>query len=267
MTFLKLYSLLLASLLLATLLTPALLAEPCAAAFVPGNNITLERTGMTWNYNEKTTGDDAIFLRSIIDGDTGNMDGFVNAWEILKMEIVLSNKMKTSIEEEPDVKLNSTSENVELTDVDFQIPEEALGKVNKSSSITSLAFVTYSFKEEIGPGTKIWLLGTPDSSVTITLPMGLDAEATEGLNNKSLGFENNRTVLKGTFDSEKNITLWLSENESFKAELQDLKTNMNKSAEDESKTGENSTLNTAVNANSGNITGYLKNILKKITGA
>lgn len=260
----KLYSLLLASLLLATLLTPALLADPCAAAFVPGNNITLEQNGMTWNYEEKTTDEDAFLFRSIIDGETGNKDGFVNAWEILKMEVLLRDRMQKSIEEEPDVKLNATPEAVELKDVEFWIPEEALGRTNKSSSITNRASVTYGFKEEAGHGTEIWLMGTPDSSVIITLPPGFDAEMTEGLNNKAVGFENNRTVLKGNFSSDKNITIWLSENESFKAELQNMEANKNESVENESKTGENSTLNTTVKAGSGNLVGYLKNILQKI---
>jgi hypothetical protein len=262
--FLKLYSLFLASLLLATLLTPALLAEPCAAAFVPGNNITLEKDGMTWDYDEKTTDSDAFFLRSIIDGDTGNNDGFVNAWEILKMEVLLGDRMKKAIKEEPDVKLNATPETVELKDVDFQIPEEALGRTDKNSSITNHASVTYSFKEEAGPGTEIWLMGTPDSGVIITLPPGLDAEKTEGLDNKTHGFENNRTVLRGNFSSDENITIWLSENESFKAELQIMDTSKNESAENESETGKNGTLNTTVNAESGNLTGYFKNILQKI---
>ena len=262
MTFLKLYSLLLASILLATLLTPALLADPCSAAFIPGNNITIERNGMTWDYDEKTTGDEAIFFRSIIDGEAGNNNGFVNAWEILKMEVLLSDKMRKAIEEKPDVKLNSTPETVELEDVEFWIPEEALGRTDKNSSITNRAVVTYSFKEEAGPETEIWLMGTPDSSVTITLPPGLGADVTEGLNNKSPGFENNRTVLKGNFSSGKNITLWLSKNESFKAELQDMESNKNQIAENESITGENSTRN-EINVESG-ITEYLRNVLKKL---
>jgi hypothetical protein len=261
---LKLYPLLLASLLLATLLSPALLAEPCSAAFVPSNNITLERNEMTWDYDEKTTDDEAILFRSVIDGETGNGDGFVNAWEILKMEVLLSDRMNKAIEEEPDVKLNSTSETVELKEVEFWISEEALGRTDKNSSITSRASVTYSFKEEAGPGTDIWLMGTPDSGVRITLPQGFDSEVTEGLDNKNLGFENNRTVLKGNFSSEKNITLWLSENESFKAELQAMEANENQSTENKSETGENMTLNTGVNAESGNFTGFLKNILQKI---
>lgn len=260
----KLYPLLLASLLLATLLTPALLAEPCAAAFIPGNNITLERNGMTWDYDEKTTDNDAVFLRSVIDGETGDNNGFVNAWEILKMEILLSDRMKKAIEEEPDVKLNAASDTVELKDVEFWVSKEALGRTNKSLSITNLASVSYSFKEEVGPGTAIWLMGTPDSSVTINLPPGLDAERTEGLDNKSLGFENNCTVLKGNFSPEKNITLWLSKNESFKAEVQDIKTNSDKNADNESGDGENSTLNAGVSAESGNLAGYFKNILKEI---
>ncbi|AKB63022.1 hypothetical protein [Methanosarcina mazei] len=263
LTFLKLYHLFLASLLLATLLSPVLFAKPCAAAFIPGNNITLERNGITWDYDEKTTDNEAVLFRRIIDAETGNNDGFVNAWEIRKMEVLLGEKMKKAVEEEPDIKLNSTSEIVELKDIEFWIPEEALGRTYKNSSIINRASVIYGFKEEAGTGTEIWLMGTPDSNVTITLPSGFDAERIEGLNNKSLGFENKRTVLKGNFNSEKNITLWLSENESFKAELQDIEANENKSAENESGTVENSTLNTGDKSESGSLKGFFKKILKK----
>ena len=260
----KLYPLLSASLLLATFLIPSLLAEPCSAAFIPGNNIIVERDGMTWNYDEKITDTEAILFRNLIDRETGNNDSFVNAWEILKMEIILGDKMEKSIEEESDVKLNETSDTVELRDVEFWISKEALGITEKSSSITNKASVTYSFKEEAGPGTDIWLMGTPNSSVTITLPQGLDAELTEGLDNKSLEFENNRTLLRGNFGPEKNITLWLSENESLKAEMLNMEMNRDKSAENKSGAEENETLNTGEKAEVSQISGFFKNILKEI---
>lgn len=258
----KLYPLLSASLILATFLIPALLAEPCSAAFIPGNNITVERDGMTWNYEEKITDEEAVYFRNLVDIETGDSDGFVNAWEILKMEVLLSGKMKKSIEEESDVMLNSSSDPVELKDVEFWISKDALGRTEKKSAITNSASVTYSFKEEASPGTDIWLMGTPDSSVTITLPQGLDVELTEGLENKSLEFKNNRALLKGNFGSEKNITIWLSENETFKAELQSMEMNKDKSAENESE--ENRTLDTEEKAEASQITGFFKNILKGI---
>ena len=269
LTPLKLYHLPLASLLLATLLTPALLTEPCSAAFIPCNNITLERSEITWNYDEKITDNEAIFFRNLIDKETGNNDNFVNAWEILKMEVLLKDRMEKAIKEEPDVRLNATSDTVKLREVEFWISKEALGRTEKSPSITNLASVSYSFKEEAGPGTDIRLMGTPNSSVTITLPQGLNAELTEGLENKSLGFENNRTLLKGNFGPEKNITLWLSENESFKAELLNLEMNKdqskeNKSAENENGTGENKTLAAGEKTGASYPSGFFKNIFKEI---
>ncbi|MHC1755997.1 MAG: hypothetical protein AB9861_11320 [Methanosarcina sp.] len=260
----KLYHLLLASILLATLLTPALLAEPCSAAFIPGNNITLERSEITWNYDEKITDNEAIFFRNLIDRETGDNNNFVNAWEILKMEVLLKDKMEKAIEEEPDVRLNATSDTVELREIEFWISKEALGRTEKSSSITNGAHVTYNFKEEAGPGTDIWLMGTPNSSVIITLPQGLDAELTEGLENKSLEFENNRTLLKGNFGPEKNITLWLSENESLKAELLDAEINKDKSEENESGTGRNKTLAAGEKTKVNQPSGFFKNFLNEI---
>ncbi|TFH03671.1 MAG: hypothetical protein E4H06_04120 [Methanosarcina sp.] len=234
----------------------------------------MERGEITWNYDEKITDNEAIFFRNLIDRETGNNDNFVNAWEILKMEVLLGDKMEKTIEEEPDVKLNSASDTVELRDVEFWISKEALGRTEKNSSITNRASVTYSFKEEAGPGTDIWLMGTPNSSVTITLPQGLDAELTEGLDNKSLEFENNRTLLRGNFGPEKNITIWLSENESLKAELLAMEMNRdksaenksaeNKSVENESGAGVNKTLTAGEKAEVSQPSGFFKNILKKI---
>ena len=90
-------------------------------------------------------------------------------------------------------------------------------------------------------------MGTPKSNVAITLPVGFDAARTEGLDNKVLEFENNRTVLKGSFSSEENITLWLSENESFKAELQSVQ-------EKEEESIENTSTNKEINKENKNLT-------------
>jgi hypothetical protein len=219
---LKAYILSLTTFLLISSFISAFLAEPCAAAFVLGNNITLERNGMTWEYHEQITGNKAILFRNFIDMQAGDNDNFVNAWEIQKAENILRNRTKEALKTKPSVKLNDSSELVKVTDVDFWLSEEALGKVEKNSSITNSALVSYIFEKEVGKGTRIWFMGTPNSSVTITLPAGLKVERTEGLDNKSQDFENNHTVLKGNFSPQKNITLWVSD-ESSKAILEDRK--------------------------------------------
>ena len=218
---------------------PVFLAEPCTAAFVPSNNITLERDGMTWDYQDQITGNEAVISRNFIDLQAGNGDKFVNAWEILKAETYFRNKMKESVETAPDVKLNGTSEPVKVTDVDFWISKEALGKVEKNSSITNFASVSYVFEKELGQSTDIWLMGTPNSNVTVNLPAGFDVERTDGLGNKSQEVGNNSTVLKGSFGPGKNITLWISENESS-TELQK-EESAGQDAENKSKEGENKT--------------------------
>lgn len=217
----KVYNLFLTGFLLITLFMPAFLAEPCIAAFVPSNNITVERDGMTWGYQEQVTGNDSVIFRSFIDMEAGDSDKFVNAWEILKAENILRDQMKESIKTKPDVKLNGTSEFVNLTDIDFLVSEDALGKIGKESLINNFALVSYTFEKGIDQDTNIWFMGTPNSNVTINLPAGFDVERTEGLNNESKESENNYTVLKGSFGPEKNITIWISENESYKAEMQE----------------------------------------------
>lgn len=191
---------------------------------------------MTWEYQEQITGNEAILFRNFIDLQAGNDDDFVNAWEILKAETTLKNQMKEAIKTKPDVKLNGTSEPVRVTDVDFWLSEEALGRVGKNSSITNSALVSYIFEKEIGQGTSIRFMGTPNSSVTITLPAGFDIKRTEGLNNKSQEFENNCTVLKGNFSPQKNITLWISENESSKTVLESREGSVKQGVENETKT-------------------------------
>lgn len=226
--------------ILAILLIP-FFAEPCSAAFSPSNNVTLERDGMTWGYKEISTENEAVFFREFIDLQKGNHDDFVNAWEILKSEMFLRDKMEESIKNKPDVKLNGTPEDVKVEEIDYLIPKEALGKTEKNSSIINSALVKYSFKKELSPGTTVWIMGTPKSDVSITLPEGFDAEKTEGLDNKTTEFESNLTVLKGNFSSEKNITLWLSENESFKAYLENVKEKEEQNRENKSMNRENKT--------------------------
>ncbi len=253
---------LLTALLVMTPLVP-LFAEPCSAAFFPSNNITLERNGMNWEYKEQVTNNEAIFFREFIDLQKGNNDNFVNAWEILKAEMSLRDKLKISIEKKPDVKLNGTSETVKAKDFNFWIQKEALGKTGKNSSITNYASVSYSFEKEFCHGTDIWFMGTPESNVTITLPVGFDATRTEGMDNKSMEFENNRSVLKGNFSSEKNITIWLSENKSF-AELPEIKENTEKDGESASMNKENKIVTTKSKVDFQEYFGFFKAILTRL---
>lgn len=244
---------------LVTLLFP-MFVEPCSAAFSPGNNITLERNGMVWEYKEGASDKESFIFREFVDAKTGNNDNFVNAWEILKAEMFLREKMRESIVNEPDVKLNKSAEGVKVENIDFGIPEEALGKTEKNVSIVNSAKVNYSFEKELDSGTEIWFMGTPESDVSITLPLGFDSSRTEGLNNKKIKFENNVTVLKGNFSPEKNITIWLSENKSFKADLQSIKEKEEKSKENMSVSREKETGNAQYILEIRESLGFLKGI-------
>lgn len=235
----------------AAFLSVIIFSGPCAASFVCSNTITLENDGMSWDYEERVTGEEAIFFRELIDRKTGNNDSFVNAWEIRNTELELRDGLEKSIEKKPDVKLDGSSEAVKVRNVEYWLSDEALGRAYRGSPITNTAMVTYSFEEELKrekegkmekedegeastetvtetgnetgieignetiTETSIWFLGTPDSEVTIVLPPGYDASRTEGLEGKSEEFENSRKVLKGNFDLEGEITLWLSENKSY----------------------------------------------------
>ena len=230
---------------LGTFIIMLLIPGPCTATFTPTNNLIVENGGMTWEYDEYISGLDAVFFRDVVDRQTGNNDSFVNAWELLNMELKLREQMNESIEKKPDVKFNESSEAVKVLDIEFWLSDESLGRVRKSSPIENKASVTYSFEKEIGDNTSLWFLGTPDSEVTITLPEGLDSNRTEGLQNKTTIQKGKQMVLKGNFDSEGEITIWLSENQDFKATCPIYAGNDSKFLENktiENKTVENKTI-------------------------
>jgi len=257
---LKAYNLFLTGFLLITFFMPAFLAEPCTAAFAPSNNITLERGGMTWEYQEQITDNESVVFRNFIDLEAGNSDKFVNAWEILKAEIILRDQMEESVKTKPDVKLNGTSEPVKVTDVDFVLSKEALGGIEKTSSITNSATVNYTFGKPIDQEANIWFMGTPTSNVTINLPAGYDVEKTEGLNNKTQESGNNHTVLKGNFSPERNITLWISENETYKAEMQERKRIIEQNAENKTNASVNKTRAAGKAVEASKSSGFFKDI-------
>lgn len=254
--------LLLTGLLLMAFFISAFLANPCVAASEVRNNITLERDGVSWEYQEQITGNEAVFFRNFIDVQAGNENNFVNAWEILKAETVLSDQTKEAVEARPDVRINGTSKPVKVKDVDFWLSKEALGRVDKNSSITNSASVSYIFEKEIGQDTEIWLIGTSNSSFTINLPVGFDIEKTAGLDNRDQKFLNNCTVLKGSFGPQKNITLWISENESSKARLRERREQAERDVENGSKARANKAENAGDNVETRQSSELLKDIFE-----
>lgn len=252
-------------LLIAFFIMPVFLANLCFASFVPSNNITIEKTGMTWEYQEQVTGNESIVFRNLIDMQEGNHDNFVNAWEILKAETFLRNKTEESVKTKSDVKLNGSSEPVKVSNVDFLLSKEALGNTSKNSSITNSASVSYIFEKEIGQGASIWFMGIPNSNVTITLPSDFSVAKIEGLNNKSQRSDGNLTVLKGTFDPNENITIWVSENKSSKAELQKNNGTIEQTVTNENTKKENKTIAAGDYVEIRSFLGYLTdNIFKDI---
>jgi hypothetical protein len=212
-------SVFLTAFVLISLILPFFLAEPCAAV-TTFNSITIEKNGMTWEYKEEATDNESIYFRKFVDTQTGNNNSFVNAWEILKAEKALRAKMEEVLRTKPDVRLNQSSDPVRYRDVEFSIPEEALGITEKNSTINNSARVTYIFERELGEGTDILFMGTPDSNLTISLPPGFDVKETQGLEDKKLEFENSHAILKGNFNHSGNVTLWLLKNETFKLNFQ-----------------------------------------------
>ncbi|MDD4748419.1 MAG: hypothetical protein PHD26_00470 [Methanosarcinaceae archaeon] len=197
-----------------------LLSETGAAAFSYTNNITLNAENASWEYKEYVTNMEASFSRQLIDSQTGNNDNFVNVWELLDMERRFEAKLQKSLEKNPDLKLNNSSEPATVSDLEYHFSEKSLGNVFKKTALENRAQVSYKLKKgALTSGTELWLRGTPESKVRVTLPPGLEVNGSEGLKDRRLAFINERAVLKGRFGAAGEITLRLSENKTYGSNL------------------------------------------------
>lgn len=181
---------------------------PVSSAFTWTNNIVLKEEGMSWNYTEGYTGQVAKAYRAFIDSEVGNNDDHVSAWELMKVDYLTRNRLKTSLMEELDVTFESSSEDVHVTDVDAEISLDVLGSTSKSDGITNMYFVTYSFDRNFfDMGDSMSFEGEPDTEVTIALPAGAKLLSTEGIDNKDVDMKDNMTVVSGFFSEDGNITI------------------------------------------------------------
>ena len=195
-------------------------ATPAFAGFNWENNITVDTHGMEWKYTEQYTEDNFLFYKSYIDSGEGNDDGYVSAWELLKIDSITRESFYDSIMDEMDVKIkkiNSSSNSVHLQEIEASISEDALGKVYKIGEATNYYNVRYSFDKSLAElGAEIWFLIEPESNVTITLPEGFDITSTEGIENTTTFVHNSTTTLVGIVGFEGEITVSYIENMTFK---------------------------------------------------
>ena len=94
------------------------------------NNITINEYNITWSYTESFSGSDSTGYRIRIDSGLGNNDSFVNAWELLKADKDVRKMLKSSIENEFDIRINNETSRIELNDIDSTLSPAIIGKTN-----------------------------------------------------------------------------------------------------------------------------------------
>jgi len=161
----------------------ALTANIAGAEFQWVNNITVGEYGMAWSYNETFTGIDSMLYRNEIDENIGNNDSFINAWELLLADKEVRKNLKSAIDSEPDVRIDNSSEGIDVIEVDSVLSTETIGRTMLVDTIVNRYNVTYSFENSIMNSTSIWFLGEPESPVTIVMPPGIDVVNVTGMNN------------------------------------------------------------------------------------
>ncbi len=196
------------------------------------NNITVSEYNMTWGYTETFTGADAIAYRIDIDSVFGNNDSFVNVWELLKTDKEMRKKLRSAIDNEFDVRINTpetpylntgTTNGIEAVDVDSSLSSGIIGKTHIEDTIVNRYRVTYRWKDSIFNASSIWFLGQAKSPVEIILPAGVDVTNISGMDNvtKNIGA---RTGITGFFTEisgdRGEITLNLTRNTSMAVQPQ-----------------------------------------------
>lgn len=164
------------------------------------NNITINEYNISWNYTEIFTGMDSIAYRISLDSELGNNDSFINTWELLKADKETRKEFKTSIQNEPDIKINNLSSWVEMTDVYSALSQEIIGKVHSTDKIENIFSVSYRLDESIYNASSIWFLGEPKSPIMINFPPGIDVMIISGMDNQTIIIDR-QTDIQGYFSN------------------------------------------------------------------
>lgn len=178
-----------------------LAVAPVGASYSWENNITVGMDGMTWEYTEEYSGLQCVFFRSAIDSELGNGDGFLAAWEILKMDTASRKNLHGSVSRKMDVVINDSSSRISLSGVECVISKELLGPVSKQEQVRNIYRVRYNFRVPLSDqGDRIWFQGEPGTPVLISMPEGIDILAVEGIDNAIIYQQDSVQKVKGIFD-------------------------------------------------------------------
>jgi molybdopterin-binding protein len=186
------------------------LIMPASAQMTWSNHIILKKDSMEWNYNESYTNSSAILYRDYIDSQLGDDSGLVNAWEVLKMDVKVRNYLKGELEEEMDVQINGSSENIQVTDIAAQMGFETLGNINKTDRIDNRYSVDYIFDTPVlNSDTNFTFRGQNQSEVVIELADTVEINSTAGMENVIVSEGENTTFVRGNIGNTSYFSLYL----------------------------------------------------------
>jgi len=165
---------------------------------------------MEWNYNESYTNSSAILYRHYIDSQLGDDSGLVNAWEVLKMDAKVRDYLRGELEEEMDVQINGSSENIQVTDIAAQLDFETLGNINKTERIENSYSVHYIFGTPVlNSGTNFTFRGQNNSEVVIEIPAIVNINSTAGMENVTFSEGENTTFVRGNIGNTSHFSLYI----------------------------------------------------------
>ncbi len=173
---------------------------PADAAYSWANNITVSMEGMNWEYAEQYSGNRSVIMKSAIDSELGDNDGFVAAWELLKADTLSRKKLFTSVSRKMDVRINDSSARISLCGVECGMAKELLGPVAKQEDVSNTYRVRYAFTEPLaGQDSRIWFQGESGTYVAIHMPEGVDILSVEGIDNAAISRQGTAADVKGEF--------------------------------------------------------------------
>jgi len=196
------------------------------------NNITVDEYSMTWAYTETFTGADSLRYRVGIDTESGNNDSFITAWELLKLDKEMRKRLRSSIDSEFDVRIETPetpylntgtngNNGIEVVDVDSVLSPGIIGKTHIGDTIVNKYKVAYRWKGSILNARSIWFLGQAKSPVTVIIPAGVDVTNISGMDNVTK-IVSDRVEITGAFrgisedvsENRGEITLYMEKNTS-----------------------------------------------------
>lgn len=181
------------------------------------NNITLGEYNMTWGYTETFTGMDSMLYKTGIDSELGDNDSFISAWELLKADKEMRKMLRSSVDKEPDVRINNVTEGISVIDIESVLSPSIIGKTHTFDPVVNRYEVAYGWKGSIFNASTIWFLGQAKSPVKVVLPAGIDVTNISGIINITENISNH-TEISGFFNevspNRGEITLYLAKNTS-----------------------------------------------------